>query len=362
MKGWTAHLALLALLIASMLLALLYGGDEPVSLSDVIAAITTPAPPGGTADLRRAIIIDGRLPRVIAGAMVGAALAASGLLMQGLFRNALASPGILGATSGGAFAAVVAMALGLEAQVQGRLGTLLAGAADPAMSASVSTLAGKFVIPLAAVAGTWFAIAVVYLLAARDRRVTISHLILCGVAVNTIFSAGTSLVLTMSLEEHQIGREILRWLTGGLTNRSWEHVWLTLPFLLAALAGGPFLARDLNLLLSGEEGASSLGVDLPQLRRRVLLLSSLATGSAVAAAGMVGFVGLVTPHILRLVLGPDHRRLSLTAPLFGGAFLVLCDLLAQRIVPPEEIQLGIITCLIGGPFFLYLLLRERDAP
>ena len=358
MKGWMAFGVLIFLLAASMALGVCLGGDEPLSPGEVFHALTSGGPAGGTAELRRAIILEGRLPRVITGAMVGAALAISGLLMQGLFRNPLASPGILGATSGGAFTAVVVLALGLEGRVAQALQSLFAG--GPGSGAAA--MAARFTIPLAAVAGTWFAIGVVYLLAARGRHVTITRLILCGVAVNTIFSAGTSLVLTMSLEEHMVGREILRWLTGGLTNRSWEHVWLTLPFLAAGLIGAPFLSRDLNLLLSGEEGASSLGVNLPSLRRKVLVFSALATGSAVAAAGMVGFVGLVTPHILRLILGPDHRRLALTVPLFGASFLVLCDLLAQRIIPPDEIQLGIITSIIGGPFFLLLLLRESETP
>jgi iron complex transport system permease protein len=357
MKGWPAIAILTVLLAASMVLGLLYGGDEAMSPADAVRAIAAGGPPGSVAELRRAILLEGRLPRVLAGAMVGAGLAISGLLMQGLFRNPLASPGILGATSGGAFAATVATALGAAmAGAAGPRGSL----APDAGTTSILPLAARFAVPLAAIAGTWFAIGIVYLLAARGRRVTITHLILCGVAVNTIFSAGTSLVLTLSIEEHRVGGEIVRWLTGGLTNRSWEHIWLGLPFLLVALVAAPFLARDLNLLAGGEEGAASLGVDLPSLRRRALLVAAMATGSAVSAAGMVGFVGLVAPHILRQVLGPDHRRLVFTAPLFGGAFLVLCDLLAQRVAPPEEIQLGIITSLIGGPFFLYLLLREPE--
>jgi iron complex transport system permease protein len=345
-----APVALLAVLLAaSLALGLLLGGDETLSIREVVDAVSGSPPPGTPAALHRAIILEGRLPRVLAGAVVGAGLALSGLLMQGLFRNPLASPGILGATSGGAFAAVVALALARAAT--GAAGTAAGLAGLPAA-------AGHLAVPLAAIAGTWFAIAIVYLLAARGRRVSITHLVLCGVAVNTIFSAGTSLVLTMSLEEHQLGREMLRWLTGGLANRSWGDVALTAPFLAAAWLAAPFLSRDLNLLLGGEEGASSLGVDLPVLRRRVLGIAGLATGSAVAAAGMVGFVGLVAPHILRLLLGPDHRRLVAAAPLFGASFLVLCDIAAQRALPPEEIQLGIITSLIGGPFFLWLLLRE----
>ncbi len=365
MRGFGSVIVLSVLLVVSVLMGLVWGGDEPMTFAEITQALFSSEPAGEQANLRRAIVLEGRLPRVIAGAMVGAALAVSGLLMQGLFRNPLASPGILGAASGGAFSAALAVALGLERLTYFTvhdLAGLLSGAEEAEFAVRASSIVARFTVPLAAVLGTWFAIGVVYLLAARGRRITITHLVLCGVAVNTIFAAGTSLVLSLSLEEHQVGREILRWLTGGLTNRSWEHVYLTLPFLVIGLAGAPLLARDLNLLLVGEEGATSLGVNLPALRRRVLLLSALATGSAVAAAGMVGFVGLVSPHILRQILGPDHRRLVLTVPLFGGMFLVFCDLLAQRITPPDEIQLGILTSLIGGPFFLYLLLREPRGP
>jgi iron complex transport system permease protein len=199
----------------------------------------------------------------------------------------------------------------------------------------------------------------VYILAAARYRFSVLHLILCGVAVNTLFSAGTSLILTFSNERYDISSKIIHWLTGALTNRGWDHVLLIAPFFGVAFPAALFLARDLNLLLTGEESARSLGVRLETVKRRVLLLAALLTGGAVAVAGMVGFVGLVVPHILRLLQGPDHRKLLVSAPLFGGAFLILCDIVAQRLIPPEEIQLGIVTSLIGGPFFLFLLARER---
>jgi iron complex transport system permease protein len=256
--------------------------------------------------------------------------------MQGLFRNPLASPGILGATSGGTFAAVVAISAGL-----GEL--------------------SLFLVPACAFLGTLLAIVIVYALASHGGRFSATHLILCGVAVNTIFSAGASLVLTLDVAQNEVTRtrEIVRWLTGGLGNRGWEHAGLVAPFIALALAGAAFVARDLNLLLSGEESAQALGVRLESLKRRAITLAALATGAAVSAAGMVGFVGLVAPHIVRLALGPDNRRLVVTATLFGAGFLVLADLAAVKVLYPEEVQLGIVTSLIGGPFFLYLLLRER---
>jgi iron complex transport system permease protein len=324
----------LLLLVLAMALGLSLGGDQVSSPAEIWSALAGGASPDAEALVERDILLHIRIPRVIAGALVGASLALAGVLMQGLFRNPLASPGVLGATAGGAFGAVLAVALRLEA---------------------LWVLA----VPAAAVAGTWFALIVVYALAAGRSRLAVLHLILCGVAVNTLFSAGTSLILTLSGDRYEISSRIIHWLTGALTNRGWEHVLLILPFFCLALPLSFFLARDLNLLLTGEESAHSLGADIDRLKRRVLLLSALLTGGAVAVSGMVGFVGLVAPHILRLIQGPDHRKLLAVAPLFGGTFLILCDLISQRLIPPEEVQLGIITSLIGGPFFLFLLARER---
>ncbi|MBI4583412.1 MAG: iron ABC transporter permease [Planctomycetes bacterium] len=331
-RRWTS-LHLLLLLLA-MALGLCLGGDQVSSPIEIWSALAGGGSPDGEQPVERDILFYIRIPRVFAGALVGASLALAGVLMQGLFRNPLASPGVLGATAGGAFGAVLAVALRLE------------------------TLAG-LAVPGAAVAGTWFALFVVYALAAGRSRLSVLHLILCGVAVNTLFSAGTSLILTLSTDRYEISSKIIHWLTGALTNRGWEHVLLILPFFGLTLPLSLFLARDLNLLLTGEESAWSLGANLDRLKRRVLLLSALLTGGAVAVAGMVGFVGLVAPHILRLIQGPDHRKLLASAPLFGGTFLILCDLVSQRLIPPEEVQLGIITSLIGGPFFLFLLARER---
>jgi iron complex transport system permease protein len=325
-------LFLLLLLAAASIATILLGGERaysPVEFFRILAQ-GSGAEDGGD----WIILMELRAPRAACAALVGCALALSGVLMQGLFRNPLASPGILGATSGGTFAAVVAIAVGLGDR-------------------------SIVYVPLFAFTGSVFAILVVYLLAGHRHRFSSTHLILGGVAVNTLFSAGASLVLTLSVARHDVTRQIVGWLTGGVQLRGWEHVALVVPALAVALLGSFFVARDLNLMLVGEDSAQSLGVRLESLKRRTILLAGLATGAAVSVAGMVGFVGLVAPHIVRFVLGPDHRGLVVTATLFGGIFLVLADLVAVRVLYPQEIQLGIVTSLIGGPFFLYLIVREQ---
>ncbi len=321
-------------LVVAMFLGLVFGGDRPIGPARILEALGSDVPEEGDLRIDRVLLIENRIPRVILGALVGASLALAGALMQGLFRNPLASPGILGATAGGAFGAVLAVSLGL-----GGL-TLVAQ-------------------PLSAVAGTLFALTVVSMLATIRFRVSILHLLLCGIAVNTLFSAGTSLILTFSADRYWVSREIIHWLTGSLSNRGWSFMPVILPFFVVSLPLSLFLARPLNLLLMGEESAHSLGADTDSVRRWVLLLTALLTGGAVAVAGMIGFVGLVAPHIVRLIQGPDHRGLLVSAPLFGGAFLLACDVVAQNVIRPDEIQLGIITSLVGGPFFLYLIVRDR---
>lgn len=330
---WWNVLYLFSLLIA-MGLGLVYGGDQSISPLRIITALTQDLTDDLDLKTDRILLVENRIPRVILGVLVGSSLALAGVLMQGLFRNPLASPGILGATAGGAFGAVLAVAIGLE---------------------SLFLLA----LPLAAVAGTFFALVIVYFLATSRIRLSIPHLLLCGLAVNTLLSAGTSLVLTFSTDRYWISRDIIHWLTGSLNNRGWDYIPVILPFFIVSFFFSLFLAKDLNLLLVGEESAQSLGIDIDRVKRRVLFLTALLTGGAVAVAGMVGFIGLVVPHIVRLIQGPDHRGLLISAPLFGGTFILLCDLVAQTVIPPEEIQLGIITSLIGGPFFLFLLLRDR---
>jgi iron complex transport system permease protein len=325
---------LFVLLLSAVGAGIVFGGGEVYSPARLWEVLSHPPAAGEVQPPDWAILVGARIPRALCAALVGACLALSGVLLQGLFRNPLASPGILGASAGGAFAAVVAMAIGLSGSA-------------------------IFWGPLFSFAGTLFAVVTVYLLSIERQRVEATHLILCGVAVNTIFAAGTSLVLALSIARHDLGRQIVSWLAGGFQHAGWAEVSFLAPVLAVSLGAAVFLARDLNLMLTGEESARTLGVRIDRLKRRVLFISALATGAAVAAAGMIGFVGLIVPHILRLLLGPDHRHLLFTATCFGGLFLALTELLAVRVHWPEYIPVGVITSLAGGPFFLLLLIRLR---
>lgn len=290
-------------------------------------------PIGGEERAQAAIIYLIRFPRVLAAALVGAALALSGVVMQGLFRNPLADAGIIGVLSGGALGGVIVISMGL---------------------AATSFVA----IPCATFVGALCTAFAVYFFTTRKGRTPLTTLLLVGIAVNSVLASLTSLILSLS-PDYEISRQMHFWLMGGLDGRGWMHVQMVLPFLLVGFLPIQFLSRDLNVLLLGEETAMTLGLNVELVRRLLLALSALLAGAAVAISGTVSFVGLVIPHIMRLIVGPDHRLLLPAAALGGAIFLVWCDLLARTLAPTEELRLGIITAFVGGPFFLHLLLREE---
>ena len=314
----------LSLLLLAAILASLALGDSNLRPMEVLRALG-----GGGGELARTVVWDLRLPRTLVGIAVGAGLAASGVAMQAYFRNALASPGLLGVSAGGALGAVAALALG--------------GAA-----ASIWT------VPGASILGAFLATGAVMMLARRGASP--EHLLLSGVALNAVFGAGTSFLLALSAGQFQVSGQILFWLMGGIENRTWEHVWIGLPPVLAGCALMLPLGRSMNLLSLGEPAAQSLGVDVRRLRWQLIGLSTVLTALATAVGGVVGFVGLVVPHLLRLAFGPDHRRL-LPLSMIGGAALVLfCDLPTRFL--PGGLRLGVMTALVGGPFLLWMLRRN----
>ncbi len=275
-----------------------------------------------------------RTPRVIVAALVGAALAMAGVQMQGLFQNPLASPDIVGISSGSALGAVIVLAVGLATR-------------------------SMFYIPLFAFLGAFLALFTVYALATRRGVTPIATLLLAGIALNALIGAMTSFVITVAWVEHEVTREIIFWLMGGLDSRTWSHVWIALPGVIIGSCIALFYARELDILLMGTDTAHSLGVEVEPVKRIILTGSALLTGAAVAVSGIVGFVGLIIPHIVRLIIGPKHRFLIPACAITGATFLILVDLLARTIHRPEEIRLGILTALFGAPFFLYLLQRHR---
>lgn len=310
---------LLAILVA-LAVASMGSGDMVLTPSQVWAGLLR------TDELAATIVWQMRLPRVLVAMLVGAALSGSGLVMQAYFRNSLASPGLLGVSSGGAAGAVVAIALGW-------------------VSFSL------WILPVAATVGALAAVGAVLVLAKRGAST--ERLLLAGVALNALLGAVTSYVLSTQTTLFERTAQILFWLLGGLEDRTWEHVAMATPIVIAAAALWP-LGRPMDLLSLGEREAQSLGVDVGVLRRRLLVLSTVLTAVATAAAGMVGFVGLIVPHMLRLLVGAEHRRLMPLCLVGGAAFVLACDLASRS---AGNLRLGIVTALIGGPFFLWLLRR-----
>ena len=274
-----------------------------------------------------------RLPRIIVGAAVGMGLGVAGATMQGLFRNPLADPGIIGVSAGGALGAVIAIATGV---------------------------AGLFFmsLPLAAFAGAMIATLVVYGISTVSGHFSMATLLLAGIAVNAFLGAIVSAIVIL-LPDNGALREILFWLAGGLDSRAWEHVLMSLPPIFAGIGIAMVMARDLNLLMLGDDEARSLGVNVVPVRLLLLAVGAMVTGVAVAVSGTIAFVGLVTPHVLRLLLGPDNRVLIPMSALGGAVFVILADTVARTVIQPAELRVGILTALVGAPFFILLLIQNR---
>ncbi|MEE9284369.1 MAG: iron chelate uptake ABC transporter family permease subunit [Dehalococcoidia bacterium] len=274
-----------------------------------------------------------RAPRILVGGLVGMALGVAGAAMQGLFRNPMADPGIIGVSAGGATGAVLAIALGL------------------------STLF-FLALPLFAFAGALGAAFLVYAIASFGGRVSMPTLLLAGVAVSSFLGAVVSAVIVLVPANESL-REILFWLAGGLDGRTWEHVRIAAGPILAGVAVLTLVSRDLNLLLLGDEEARSMGVPVQVVRPLIIATAALVTGTAVAFSGTIAFVGLVVPHMLRLLFGPDHRVLVPLSAVGGALFVVVADTIARTVIQPTELRVGIITAFVGAPFFLFLLVRNK---
>ena len=276
-----------------------------------------------------------RLPRTLAAACVGALFAAAGVVFQGLLRNPLATPFTLGVSTGAALGAIAAITFNW----------------------SLAFL-GISAVPVAAFAGSLVAVGIVYALAqARHRGLSTTVLLLAGVTMNAFFSA--LILFVQYFASFADTYRALRWLMGDLDVSSYQPIVAALPTMTVAFGVFAWLARPLNLLALGPDSAESRGLDVTRAHRAAFLSGSLATGAAVSIGGPIGFVGIIIPHLVRLMVGPDHRLVLPAATLFGAAFLIGCDLVARTIFAPVELPVGIITALIGGPFFLWLLIRKR---
>ncbi|HSW31247.1 MAG TPA: iron ABC transporter permease [Longimicrobiales bacterium] len=318
--------ALLAALAAAVVLGVRFG---PVHLTtgEVLAALA-----GGGPEWQRQIVVELRLPRLLLGALVGGGLALAGATFQALLRNPLAEPYILGISGGASVGAVLVLALGL------------AGATS-------------WALPLAALAGALLAIALVFRVAtASGRNLDVRVLLLAGVVVAAFFSACVAFILSVS-EARTVQGAVL-WIMGSLAGASWASVGVTAGYTLPAAALLLTLARPLNLMAIGEETAHYLGADVEKVKRTALALAALLTAAGVAVAGVIGFVGLVVPHAIRLLVGSDHRALLPLSFLGGATFLVLSDIVAQLVLAPTQVPVGVITAFVGVPLFLVLLRRS----
>ncbi|MFA4886048.1 MAG: iron chelate uptake ABC transporter family permease subunit [Desulfotomaculaceae bacterium] len=281
------------------------------------------------------IVFQMRLARVILAALVGAGLAASGVVLQGLLVNPMADPYILGISQGAALGATAAMLSGIGMQAL-----------------------GIYAVPLIAFGAGLGTSVMVYNLAKVGNRVQMSTLLLAGIAVGLFLSAITSyIMITNGQNVHQI----LFWMIGGFAGRGWDHVKILLPYFIVGYTLMHLYARKLNVILLGEEPAQHLGIDVERMKKVLLVAATLTTASAVSVSGVIAFVGLIVPHAVRLMVGPDHRVLLPASALTGAIFLIMADALARTAAAPEEIPVGIITALCGGPFFIYLL-RKKNNP
>jgi iron complex transport system permease protein len=286
-----------------------------------------------------AIVLQIRLPRIIAGVVVGAALAASGVLYQGVFKNPMADSYVLGVSAGAAVGATFSILFGVS-----------------------FAIFGFRLVQVAAFLGALLAMFLVYNISRVGSRVPVTTLLLCGIAVNFFLFAVVGLMEVIAGDELHA---IVFWLIGGFSNVLWKDIWAMLPFIVFGTVVAYFYARDLNLLALGEDTAQHLGVNVERAKLILLVLASLITAAAVSVGGLIGFVGLMIPHVTRQIIGPDHRILFPTSTIIGAIFLVICDDIARVVASPFastlELPVGIITMLFGAPFFILLFRRKKQS-
>ncbi|MFD2230370.1 FecCD family ABC transporter permease [Alkalimarinus sediminis] len=331
-------LLLMLLLLTTLMATAIFQGPSTITSDHVLAILANAWGSTNTVEGLRPwmqnVLIDVRMPRILLGALAGACLAICGAVMQGMFRNPLASPSVLGVSSGASLGAVIALYLGL---------------------ASVSIWA----LPLFAFIGAGLTLFLVYRIASQRGHTATGTLLLAGVAIGALNTAISSLILALSLNNWEVGRMIIYWTMGGLDGRTWDHVWLLLPFAMLGTGALLFFSRSLDALLLGEVHAASIGVDIVNTRRWLLVITALMVGATVSVCGSIGFIGLVVPHILRLLMGPHHRYLLPASAIGGAITLVGADLLLRTLTPEKAIPLGVATATLGAPFFLFLLVRKR---
>jgi iron complex transport system permease protein len=286
------------------------------------------------------ILFDIRLPRLALGILVGAALAVSGAVMQGLFRNPLADPGLVGVGAGAGLGAISAIVLGAM------------------LPLALRDALGYYLVPVAAFLGGWLTTILLYRMSTHRGRTSVAVMLLGGIAIAALAGALSGILIYMANDAEL--RDLTFWGLGSLAGATWDKVVLGGALIVLALGATPFLARALNGLALGEGPAAHLGVPVQKMKNATILTVAAATGAAVAVSGGIGFIGIVVPHLLRLMIGPDHRWLLPNAALLGAILLILADMIARSVVAPAELPIGIVTATLGGPFFLWILMRNRS--
>ncbi|MGD6851362.1 MAG: FecCD family ABC transporter permease [Candidatus Bathyarchaeia archaeon] len=340
-KRWKLILIGLVVALIFTVIVSLNIGYAPIPFSEIIAILGNHIPfvgsgisPDSISTVNQAIIIDIRLPRILAGVLIGAALATAGVLYQGVFKNPMADPFVLGVSSGAALGAGLGIMFG----------------------AGLSFL-GFPIVQTTAFIAALITIFVVYNISRIGTRVPEMTLLLSGIAI-TIFLSALFQILQVIAPNTQL-HALVYWLIGGITNVTWSAWWSIFPFIFVGILLSYFFARDLNMISMGEDTAQHLGVNTERTKQILLALGSMVTAAAVSISGLIGFVGLMIPHITRLIFGPDHRILIPASVIIGAIFLVICDAIARVATGAIELPVGAITALAGGPFFIYLLRRKK---
>jgi iron complex transport system permease protein len=343
---WKLIVVLLIVALIVTIIASLNVGYAQISFTNILTILGKQVPfLNGFVDSSQvlprdaAIILQIRLPRIVAGVVVGAALASSGVVYQGVFKNPMADSYLLGVSAGAAVGATFSLLFGTG-----------------------FSFFGLRLVQIAAFAGALFAMFLVYSISRVGSRVPVTTLLLCGIAVNFFLYAIVALLEVVAGDQLHA---IVFWLMGGFSNVLWSDIWAITPFIVIGIVATYFYARDLNMLALGEDTAQHLGVNVERVKKILLVFASMVTAAAVSLSGLVGFVGLMVPHITRLAIGPDHRILYPTSTIIGAIFLVICDAVARVVASPFastlELPVGIITMLAGAPFFILLFRKKKES-
>ena len=327
---------MLVLLLGLVSLASVSVGASDASVRAAVADLFSGR---AMSDLNRVVLWDIRLPRLAMGILVGSALAVSGVVMQGLFRNPLADPGIVGVSAGAGLGAISAIILGSYLPV------------------AIQDWAGSGLVAIAAFSGAWASVLILYRVSTRRGQTSVATMLLAGIALGALSGAASGVMIYVA-DDQQL-RDLTFWGMGSLAGATWIKVVTVAPIILIAVVSTQFLARALNGMAMGEAVAHHIGIPVQRSKNLAILAVAGATGAAVAVSGGIGFIGIVVPHLLRLATGPDHHRLLMNSALLGASLLLCADMISRVIVAPAELPIGIVTAILGAPVFLWILLRRH---